>query len=95
MLTGLAYLHLLAGRDAEGLRNAQQARQELPSYPSAQRAQAIALVRLGRIEEARDSAQDVLTLEPSFTVASWPGIFRDRAFMESGRAALRAAGIPD
>jgi adenylate cyclase len=94
-LSGLAFLNLIGGHDAEALRYSQEAQQELPGYNMALRSQIIALIRLGRFDEAKVAARRMLALDPGFTVTTWSGAYRDPPFLESCRSALRAAGLPE
>ena len=52
---------------------------------------------IGRPEEARRTAGQLLAARPNFTIAAWPKtqfIRRDKARVEADAAALRAAGLP-
>ncbi|MBM7068426.1 tetratricopeptide repeat protein [Actibacterium sp. 188UL27-1] len=65
-------------------------------HTSTMRARTVALHRLGRMEEARQSADELLRAEPTLTVSSYLSQ-HPAAFFESGRSwaiALKEAGIP-
>ncbi len=51
----------------------------------------------GRLEEARETARELMAARPDFTVASWARMqFRsDAAQMAADMASLRTAGVPD
>jgi TolB-like protein/class 3 adenylate cyclase len=55
------------------------------------------LAHLGRIEEARVVAQELLKTHPDFTISRWADRppYRDRAVLERFIEGLRKAGLPD
>jgi len=58
--------------------------------------QAAAWASLGRIEEAKASAQRLLSLEPTFTVGSFVGVnFTSAERLGMLAEALRRAGLPE
>ncbi|HYM30018.1 MAG TPA: adenylate/guanylate cyclase domain-containing protein [Candidatus Cybelea sp.] len=94
-LSGLAYANLMLGRDADALLWSQKAIQEMPSLLPAYRAQIFALVRLNRIDEARETADRMVELDPAFTIAARTPPYRDARFRDELRSTLKAAGLPD
>ena len=56
-----------------------------------------ALVELGRIEDAKDQAAEVLKLEPNFSLKNWQKtlFYKDPADLKRHLNALRKAGLPD
>jgi adenylate cyclase len=93
-LSGVAFAHLIGGNDEEGLRFSKLALQESPNHTPSLRAMIMALVRLGRIDEARVSARRMLDIDPGFTMAKLAR-YRDPVFMEGFRAALKTVGLPE
>ena len=71
--------------------------QEMPTWLGGLRALIMALVELGRLEEARAVGQRLLALDPkqTVTVAARQNPQQDPQFRERFFAALRAAGIPE
>lgn len=65
------------------------------AYPRLSRA--IALVKLGRIDEARAAVQEALAEQPDFTQAMWRegSFFSDPAILDGEVAALAQAGLPE
>jgi adenylate cyclase len=55
------------------------------------------LAHLGRIEEARAVAQELLKTHPNFTISRWADRppYRDHAILERFIEGLRKAGLPD
>jgi adenylate cyclase len=86
-----------AGRLEEALPWARKAVQELPKFLAGLRALIVALVELGRLEEARVVGQRLLAQDPkqTVTVADRQIPHQDRQFRERLFAALRTAGIPE
>ena len=95
--TGLCFALLVGGRPDEALPWVQKALQEKPTYGAALRGLIIALVELGRLEEARVVGQRLLAQDPKQTVtlAHRQHALRDPQFRERLFAALRTAGIPE
>lgn len=94
---GLCYALLGAGRPEEALPWARKAVQELPTSPVGLRALIVALVELGRVEEAQVVGQRLLVQDPkqTVTVAASQIPHQDQQFRERLFAALRTAGIPE
>ena len=92
---GLAFASLIRGLDGDGLRWSHKALQELPNLTIAHRAQILALVRLDRMDEARETARRMIALDPRFTIATRMPPYRDARFREELRAALTAVGLPE
>jgi adenylate cyclase len=72
------------------------AMRENPNWTGSLRTLVVSYVSLGRLEEARATAQQILRLHPGFTVAKWrdltPLLGQQR---EDFLAGLRLAGIPE
>jgi TolB-like protein len=94
--TGLAYAHLFAGRFEEAIDAAGRAAQANLRFSIPNVLQAAAFASLGRIDEAKASAQRLLSLEPTFTVGSFVGVnFTSRERLSMLAEALRQAGLPE
>lgn len=65
----LAIAHFLRGRYDEAAHAARRAVQSIPSSSASRSVLAAALAKLGRIEEAKAIALQVLALDPSFSAA--------------------------
>ena len=70
--------------------------QENPSFVASRRSLAASYARLGRLEEAREIARQILETNPDFTVSKWREIGpssnpNKEYFLES----LRLAGLPE
>jgi len=92
---GLAFANLIAARDEEGLRWSQRALKELPHLTVAHRAQILALVRMKRIDEARDTARRMIEIDPDFTITTRMPPYRDPIFRKELHAALQKLGLPE
>jgi len=92
---GLAFANLIAGRNEEGLRWSERALKELPHLTVAHRAQILALVRLNRMDEARETARRMLAVDPGFSIAKRIPPYRDNRFRGELRDALLAVGMVD
>lgn len=92
---GLAFANLIAARDEEGLRWSQRALKELPHLTVAHRAQILALVRMKRIDEARDTARRMIEIDPDFTITTRMPPYRDPIFRKELHAALQELGLPE
>jgi len=95
--TGLCFAFLVGGRPDEALPWAQKALQEKPTYGAALRGLIMALVELGRLEEARVVGQRLLAQDPkqTITLADRQHAQRDPQFRKRLFAALKTAGIPE
>ncbi len=92
---GLAFANLIAARDEEGLRWSQRALNEVPHLTVAHRAQILALVRMKRIDEARDTARRMIEIDPDFTITTRMPPYRDPIFRKELHAALQKLGLPE
>ncbi len=92
---GLAFANLIAARDEEGLRWSQRALNEVPHLTVAHRAQILALVRMKRIDEARDTARRMMEIDPDFTITTRMPPYRDPIFRKELHAALQKLGLPE
>jgi Flp pilus assembly protein TadD len=92
-LCGLAFANLIRGSNDEGLQWSQKALQELPNLTVAHRAQILALVRLNRMDDARETAQRMIALDPGFTIATRMPPYRDDRFREELHGALQSVGL--
>lgn len=88
---------LSAGRYERAIELARSSLRANRTHTSTLRALAIAQVQLGRLDEARKTAGELLALEPTLTVKGYLERSPSSAF-ETGKiwsAALRTAGVPD
>jgi adenylate cyclase len=77
MLSGIATANLIAGRDEAPLSAAPRAVGENPRFASAVRNRIVALVHLGRLDEAKVATAEYLKFDPasrpeSRIIARWP-----------------------
>jgi len=89
-----ALIYRLMGRYDEAL--AEYAKVPEPDvYPRLSRA--IALVEVGRIDEAREAVKGALAENPDFTQAMWRegGLYSDPAVLDGEVTALAQAGLPE
>ena len=92
---GLAYAHLFAGNFVEAASAASRASAANPRFSVPRYLHAAALVRLGRLDEARAMAEVVLTLQPGFTISGLvSGNITTPERMEMLVEALHRAGLP-
>ena len=92
---GLAFAYLQAGQNDDGLRSSQKALLEMPNLPIAQRAQILALVRLKRLDEARETGRRMIEIDPGFTISSRMPPYRDAGFRQELHDALKSLGLPE
>jgi adenylate cyclase len=67
----------------------------MPNFMPGHRNLILALVRLGRIDEARSAGVRLLAVNPRFRIAHVTRPFRDRSLIEEYLSAMRSAGLPD
>jgi TolB-like protein len=91
----LAIGHFLRGRYDEAAHAARRAVQSIPSLSVSRSLLAAALAKLGRIEEAKAVALQVLALEPTFSAARFcAALGLPTALAEPITGAWSAAGLP-
>jgi adenylate cyclase len=95
MLAGLGTAYLMMQRNAEALPLLQRAVQEAPKFTATHRPLIHALVRLGRLEEARAAAARLMEIRPDYRAAPASTVRFSVAFTEDRRQAELAAGIPE
>jgi TolB-like protein/Flp pilus assembly protein TadD len=95
ILFGLCHAYWLAGRCEEAIPVCRKAILVSPNNIGAHLYLAGNYVSLGRIEEARAEAQEVLRIDPKFSLAHWGRIlpFKNQADTERFIDALRKAGL--
>jgi adenylate cyclase len=93
----IAVSYFLVGRYAESLEAERTATDRMPNYRPAFVWRAAAAGQLGRTEEARAAATQVLRLDPAFTIGGWLQLLRLAREQDSQRLAegLRKAGLPE
>ena len=94
-LFGLAHAYWLAGRYEEAVPVCKKAILVSPKSMAAHLYLAATYVSLGRIEEARTEAQEVLRIDPKFSLVHWGKRlpFKNQADTERSINALRKAGL--
>lgn len=94
-VAGLA--EFVAGHYDEALVWLLKTRRENPGHLACHRNLAACFAQLGRMEEARAAAGDLLAREPGFRVGEFARRYplRDKAALDRLVAALRVAGLPD
>jgi len=91
----LAISHFLRGRYDEAAHAARRAVQSIPSLSITRSVLAAALAKLGRIEEAKAVALQVLALDPSFSAARFcAATGLPTALAEPMTDAWTTAGLP-
>jgi adenylate cyclase len=96
-LMGLTFAQLLMGHYDDSLASGRAAIAAMPTSLSPLRARIVALVQLGRVDEARAAGRAVLDLNPSFRVGAFRRVqpFADQTFVDCYMSALLVAGIPE
>jgi adenylate cyclase len=93
---GSAIAHFFAGDFDDAVRAASRAAQANPRFSIPCVLQAASLASLGRIDEAKASAQRLLSLEPTFSVGSFVAVkFTSAERLSMLAEALRQAGLPE
>jgi len=95
MLNGIAFAHLIAGRNEQALIFAQRNIDASPHFVHGHRLKIAALSSLGRLHEAKAAAEVLLTYDPAFTISSRLPTLGDPDFQRKYWVALRAAGLPE
>jgi adenylate cyclase len=95
MLSGIALAHLIAGRDDSCLVFSQKSIDDTPRFTSAHRTKIVALVALGRLQEAKIAAAELLTFDPEFTISARLPRYRNAAFQQKYYGGLKAAGLSE
>jgi adenylate cyclase len=96
--TFLNLAHYGYGSYEEAVKWGKMSISENPQYTANHRILAAALVALGRVEEARKVAAQLMQLEPEFHIGVWGRTrlpFRDREVSAKYMERLREAGLPD
>ena len=88
---GLAYY--LKERYNDAVKIVQQGLAKKPDFVGYHIVMAAAYAQLGRIEDAKQKAQEVLRRHPFFEVASYGTIFRNLSDRKHLREGLRKAGL--
>ena len=95
MLHGLGTTYLMCDRNAEALEAGLRAVEEMPKNGSSHRVVIVALVRLGRLAEAREATARLLNIVPESHLASIKPPSRTPGFAEGFLCDLRVAGYPE
>ena len=95
MLHGLGTTYLMCDRNADALDAALRAVEEMPKNGASHRVVIVALVRLGRLEEAREATARLLKIVPESHLANIKPPSRTPGFAEGFLSDLRVAGYPE
>jgi adenylate cyclase len=95
MLHGLGTTYLMCDRNLEALEAGRRAVEEMPKHGPSHRVVIVALVRLGRMEEASAATARLLKIVPDSRLANIRPPSRIPGFAERFRADLRLAGYPE
>jgi adenylate cyclase len=92
---GRAYY--LVGRYEDALRMNQELLSRWPTNIWGHRGLVLTYAAMGRWEEARAAALDLVRTNPNFSVQHWGRVapFKDRAVVERDMELMRKAGLPD
>jgi tetratricopeptide (TPR) repeat protein len=85
--------YFTAERHAEALVACDRALADHPQLPFLHAMRAAILAQMGRIDEARQSAAELLRLQPNFPAAEFGSRFADPANTQRWQTALRKAGL--
>lgn len=94
----LGIVHYDSGNYTQAIKWLSRSLAENPFYTSSLRTLAVALVADNRIDEARDVARKMMTLEPEFNLASYKKtlrLYQDPEKSRLFRERLRLAALPD
>jgi tetratricopeptide (TPR) repeat protein len=94
---GLSISYFIAADYENSAAAAKRALVQNPRFTTSLRTLAASLAQLGRIEEARASAKQVLAIEPGFTISGHRarlGFFREELW-DRFSTGMRLAGLPD
>ena len=92
----IAIAHFVAGRFEEAVAAASRAIQANPRFSPPYWMRAAALANLGRIDDAEAVAQQLLKMQPQFTIGSITAApFANRAILDALGSALRRVGLPE
>ncbi|MGA9868618.1 MAG: adenylate/guanylate cyclase domain-containing protein [Acetobacteraceae bacterium] len=95
IFAGLGMASLMAGENDEALNFLQSSINAGPDWAPTLRALIFAFVRLGRIEEARETARRLLEVDPGYRIGTGHLTAPKGAFRDEFVSALRLAGLPD
>ena len=94
VLSGLGFAHVIAGDDTAAVPVLRRSIPEMPNWVPAFEFLAVALQRLGQVEEARQAAAQVMAMVPRITVRPEKWVMVAGKARDSFLAALRDAGVP-
>ena len=94
-ILGTAYRN--AGQLELAAETLQDTVKRFPAFISGRVALTSCYILMGRDEEAKQEAREILRRDPAYTVARYttPNLYRNKATMEKWAESLRTAGIPD
>jgi predicted Zn-dependent protease len=97
------YLHCLGkayyflGRNEEAIEQFQTVSARMPGYRPGLVLLAAAAAEIGRSDQARTAAAELLRIQPDFKITAWLDFIRltNREYADRLAAGLRKAGLPD
>lgn len=97
LLWSMAMAQLVAGRYEEAVETGKRAIVRTPNHAYPRFTQAAAYAALGRTDEAKAEAAELLRIDPSFTVSRWKPSqpFKDPAIVDRWGDLLVKAGLPE
>ena len=95
MLHGLATSYLMCGKNADALDAGLRAVEEMPKNGPHHRVVIVSLVRLGRLEEAREATARMLKIDPETRLANIKPPSRISGFAVGFLSDLRLANNPE
>jgi tetratricopeptide (TPR) repeat protein len=97
LMWSLAMAQLAAGRYEEAVATGKRGIARTPNHPYPRFIQAAAFAALGRMDEARAEAEELLRIKPDFTVSAWKPTqpFKDKAIVDRWGELLVSAGLPE
>ncbi len=94
----LSFAQLFAGHYEDTIETASRARTRAPDRDLPRIQLAAAYSALGRVEEAKSEAKELLRIDPKFTVSGWTRRlidFKDRAILDKVASLLVQVGLPE
>ena len=95
-LAGLAFATVIKREYERALEILARTVERVPNWAAAYRYRIWALVGLGRVEEARSVAEQLMQIDPTFSMSKGPiAVLSDPVLRKEYYDALRTAGVPE
>jgi len=94
----LSYAQLFAGHYEEAIETANRVKTRAPDRDHARIVLAAAYSAVGRMEQAKSEARELLRIDPKFSVSGWKDgqpDFKDRTMLDKVSGLLVQAGLPE